>query len=159
MQTTLDTIQDFLSRKRIAMVGISRNPADFSAKLFAEFCRQGYDMVAVNPGAGEIHGKPCFARLQDVQPPVEAALLMTSPGVTEAVIHDCAEAGITSVWMYRSHGKGAVSERAVQFCRERGIRLVPGQCPFMFLPKAAAVHRFHGFVRKIMGSYPRHSPA
>jgi predicted CoA-binding protein len=97
--------------------------------------------------------------VQDIQPPVEAALLMTSPEATETVVSDCAEAGIRRVWMYRAGGKGAVSAKAVAFCRERGMQLVPGQCPFMFLPDAAGVHRLHGFVRKIMGRYPRRTAA
>ena len=159
METSLTTILDFLAHKRIAMVGISRNPTDFSARLFEEFCRRGYDMVPVNPGAQEIHARRSYARLQDIQPPVEAALLMTSPEVTEAVVHDCAEAGIKSVWMYRSHGQGAISAEAIQFCRDRGIAVVPGECPFMFLPETGAIHRLHGFVRRIIGHYPRESAA
>ncbi len=159
MKTSLRTILDFLAHKRIAMVGTSRNPSDFSAKLFEEFCRHGYDMVPINPQAQELHARRCFARLQDVQPPLEAALLMTSPKVTEAVVHDCAEAGIKSVWMYRSHGKRAISSQAIQFCQEQGIDVVPGECPFMFLPETGTVHRMHGFVRKITGSYPRKSAA
>jgi hypothetical protein len=47
----------------------------------------------------------------------------------------------------------------VEFCRERGIRVVPGQCLFMFLPECGAVHRLHGFVRKVMGRYPKHAQA
>ena len=159
METPSEAIQNFLAHNRIAMVGISRNPTDFSAKLFEEFCRRGYDMVPVNPGAQEIHARRSFARLQDVRPPVTAALLMTSPKVTEAVVHDCAEAGVQSVWMYRSHGKGSISAQAVEFCREQGITVIPGECPFMFLPQTGAVHRFHGFVRKITGRYPRASAA
>lgn len=159
METSLKTILDFLAHKRIAMVGISRNPADFSARLFEEFCRQGYDMVPVNPAAQEIHARRSYARLQDIQPPVEAALLMTSPEVTEAVVHDCADAGVKSVWMYRSHGKGAISTPAIEFCQERGIAVVRGECPFMFLPETGAIHRIHGFVRKITGHYPRESAA
>jgi uncharacterized protein len=159
MRASLETIYDFLASKRIAMVGISRNPADFSAKLFEEFCRQGYDMVPVNPAAAEIHAKKCFPRLQDVEPPVDAAILMTSAEVTDAVVRDCAEAGIGRIWMYRAGGKGAVSPRAVQFCQERGIRVVAGECPFMFLPEVAAFHRFHGFLRKITGRYPHRSAA
>ena len=31
---SLETIEDFLARKRIAMAGISRDPANFSVKLF-----------------------------------------------------------------------------------------------------------------------------
>jgi predicted CoA-binding protein len=156
MQTvTLKTIEDFLSQKRIAMVGISRDPASDSGKLFEELCRRGYDIVPVNPNASEVQGRRCFARVQDIQPPVEAALLMTSPEATETVVHDCAETGIRRVWMYRGTGKGSVSAKAIAFCQERGIQVVPGECPFMFLPDTAGFHRFHGFVRKITGRYPR----
>jgi predicted CoA-binding protein len=154
-RASLGTIEDFLAQKRIAMAGISRDPANFSVKLFEELCRRGYDVVPVNPNAAEVQGRQCFARVQDIQPPVEAVLLMTSPEATETVVNDCAVAGIRRVWMYRAAGKGSVSSKAVQFCRERGIQLVPGQCPFMFLPDTAGVHRFHGFVRKITGRYPR----
>jgi len=156
---SLETIEDFLAQKRIAMVGISREPKNFSVMLFEELCRRGYDVVPVKPKTPEVLGRRCFARVQDIQPPVEAALLMTSPEVTDAVVGDCAEAGIRRVWMYRAAGTGAVSEKAVAFCSERGIQVVPGQCPFMFLPNAGAGHRLHGFIRKITGRYPRRRAA
>ena len=152
---SLETIDAFLAQKRIAMVGISRDPRSLSATLFEELCRRGYEVIPVNPNMPEVLGRRCFARVQDIQPRVEAALLMTSPEVTDTVVSDCAEAGIPRVWMYRAIGKGAVSEKAVAFCRERGIEVIPGQCPFMFLPNAAGFHRFHGFLRKITGRYPR----
>jgi len=152
----LETIEDFLAQKRIAMIGVSRNPKDFSAALFEEFRKRGYTMVPVNPNAQEVLGQPCFAHVQEIQPPVDAALLMTTPEITDTVISDCAAAGIHRVWMYRAGGKGAVSAKAVAFCQEHGIQVVPGQCPFMFLPRAAGIHRFHGFVRKIFGTYPKH---
>lgn len=158
-RVTLEIIEDFLAQKRIAMVGISRDPANFSVKLFEELCRRGYDMVPVNPNMVEVHGRRCFGRVQDIQPPVDGVLMMTSPEATETVARDCAEAGILRVWMYRAGGKGAVSPKAVAFCEEEGMRVVPGQCPFMFLPNAAGFHRFHGFIRKITGRYPSHGHA
>jgi len=95
------------------MAGILQDPASDSGKLFEELCRRGYDIVPVNPNASEVHGRRCFARVQDIQPPVEAALLMTSPEATETVVHDCAETGIRRVWMYRGTGKGSVSAKAI----------------------------------------------
>lgn len=156
---TLETIEDFLAQKRIAMIGVSRNPKDFSAALFEELRKLGHDMIPVNPKVSEVMGQPCYARVQDIQPPVDAALLMTKPEITDEVVTDCAAAGIRRVWMYRAGGKGAVSLKAVAFCQERGIQVVPGQCPFMFLPGAAGVHKLHGFVRKITGRYPKHQHA
>lgn len=85
---------DFLTHRRIAMAGISHEPKPFSVTLFEEFCRRGYDVVPVNPNASEVLGQHCFARVQDIQPRIEAALLMTAPEVTEAIVRDCAEAGM-----------------------------------------------------------------
>lgn len=93
--------------------------------------------------------------MQDIRPAVEAALLMTAPEVTEAVVNDCAEAHIRRVWMYQATGQGSVSSKAVEVCRKQSIDVVPGECPFMFLPDAAVYHRIHGFLCKITGSYPK----
>ena len=157
--TSIETIQAFLAQQRVAMVGISRQPKDFSTALFEELCRRGYDVVPVNPNTSEALGRPCFPRVQDIQPAVAAALLMTSPAVTETVVRDCAAAGIRRIWMYRAGGKGAVSDQALRFCREHGISVIAGECPFMFFPNASLIHRCHGFIRKITGSYPQKSAA
>lgn len=156
---SLETIEDFLAKKRIAMVGMSRKPGNFSGMLFEEFCRRGYDMVPVNPGVHELLGRRCFARVQDIEPPVDAVILMTSPSVTETVVRDCAEAGIRFVWMYRAGGEGAVNRSAIDFCHAQDIQVVPGECPFMFWRDAGAGHRLHGFILKILGRYPRRGHA
>jgi predicted CoA-binding protein len=151
----MERIQEFLGTKRLAIVGVSQQPKDFSRALFREFRGRGYEVAPVNPAAQEIDGQRCYARIQEIQPPVTAVLLMTSPAVTDAVVRDCAEAGVERVWMYRAGGKGAVSAEAVGFCESRGIAVIPGECPLMFLPDGAWFHRFHGWVKKIAGAYPR----
>ena len=153
--TVMERIQDFLGEKRFAIVGVSQSPKDFSRTLFREFRERGYDPVPVNPAAPEIEGQPCFPRVQDIQPPVDGVLLMTSPSVTDAVVRDCAEAGIKRVWMYRAGGRGAVTAAAVEFCESSGISVIPGECPLMFLPGGAWFHRFHGLVKKVAHTYPR----
>jgi len=155
--SSMEVIEDFLSQKRIAMAGVSRDQESFSVQLFDELCRRGFDVVPVNPSATEINGRRCFARVRDIQPPVEAVLLMTSPGATEDVVNDCIEAGVRRVWMYRATGDGAVSKRAVALCREHGVEVVPGECPYMFLPKTALYHCIHRWIRKVTGHYPQHT--
>ena len=150
----MKAITAFLNQKRIAMVGVSHQPTDFSRSLFRELLARGYDVVPVNPAAQDIEGRRCFARMQDISPPVEGVLLMTSPAVTDSVVRDSADAGVRQVWMYRGAGRGAVSDAAVEFCESHGMSVIPGECPFMFLPGGSWVHRFHGFVHKIAGVYP-----
>jgi len=154
MVTTAHDIEDFLGQKRLALVGISRNPKDFSRGLFLELTRRGYEVVPVNPFIREVDGVHCFSRVQDVTPPVAAALIMTAPEKSEQVVRDCAAAGIHRVWLHRGAGSGAVSQAAVDFCRERGLSLIEGYCPYMFLPQTPFFHCLHGFFLKLLGKYP-----
>lgn len=159
MASTLEAIQSFLAVKRIALVGLSRKPKHFSVYLFNELLRRGYDIVPVNPGAAMLHGRPCLARVRDIQPPVEAALLLTPPAATDAAVADCAQAGVRRVWMYRAGTRGgSVTESAVNFCREHAIEVIPGECPFMFFPHNG-FHAVHGFLRKLTGRYPKDQAA
>jgi len=148
-------IDDFLGRRRLAMVGVSRNQRDFSRALFREFLRRGYDMVPVHPSAAEIEGRPCARSVRQIEPPVDGVLLMTPARLSYSLVEECAAAGIPRVWMYRAVGRGAVDERAVALCEEKGIAVVPGYCPWMFFEGASLVHRLHASLLKLAGKYPR----
>jgi len=158
-RTSLETVRDFLAQKRIAMIGVSRRKDDFSVLLFEEFRKRGYEMVAVNPGVEEVAGVRCFGRVQEIEPAVDGALLMTSPAVTDSVVLDCVDAGIRRVWLYSSGGQGAVSQSAVALCKAKGIDVVVGECPFMFWKDSGVGHRLHGFVLKILGKFPQRQAA
>jgi len=147
-------IDSFLSCRRIAVVGASRDPKDFSRAVFRAFVERGYDVVPVNAAGGEVDGRRSARRLGEVTPPVDAALLMTPPLASEQVVRECVDAGVTRVWMHRGAGQGAVSPEAVALCRERGIEVVDGECPFMFLPDAGWFHGLHHFFRRLGGRLP-----
>ena len=147
-----DEIADFLGRKRIAVVGVSTDAPSFSRGLFNEFVARGYDVIPVNPKADEIEGRRAYASVRDIDPRPEAVLIMTPAARTDEVVHDCAESGVHSVWMYRAGGKGAVSASAVEFCREHGIHVIPGECPYMFFENCGFPHSFHGWMRKTFSS-------
>jgi predicted CoA-binding protein len=148
------TIRDFLAHKRIAVVGVSHDPKDFSRSLLRTLRQRGYDAVAVNPHVSFVDDVRCFRTLAEIKPPVDGALVVTSPAITDEVVQECARLHIPRVWMYRAGGKGAVSPQAVEFCEEHGIAVVPGECPYMFLQGESWIHRLHGFIKIISGSYP-----
>jgi predicted CoA-binding protein len=152
MDETRIAANAFLGCRRIAVVGHSRDPRSFSRMVADELRRRGYDVVPVNPRAGEVvDGLRCAARVQDVAPPPEAALLFTPPVVSEQVVRDCAEAGVRHVWMHRGMGPGAASAEAIAYCRSHGIDVVTDACVFMHLPDAGVVHRAHGWGRRLFG--------
>ncbi len=153
--TTQEMIDEFLLTKRFAMIGVSRNPKDLSRQLYTEFNRRGYDIVSVNPLSPEIEGKRCYARIQEVSPPVTSALIMVAGAASEKLVQECAEAGISLVWLYGVSGIKNVHPAAVERCAELGIKVITGYCPFMVLPNTSFVHRFHGVVWKMLGKYPQ----
>ncbi|HTS66424.1 MAG TPA: CoA-binding protein [Candidatus Acidoferrales bacterium] len=147
-------IDDFLDQKRFAFVGLSRRPNDFSRALFREFIAKGWNPVPVNPEAVEIEGESCYAHVNDIQPPVDSALLMTSPQATALVAGECVSAGMKRVWFFRGPGSGPLNQQAVDACEAAGVSVIAGECPLMFLPHPVWIHRVHAFVKKIRGTYP-----
>lgn len=144
----------FLAQRRLAVVGVSRDPHDFTRVLLRELKKRQYDVVPVHPWVDRVEDLTCYDRVQSIRPPVDGALLFTPPAITAQVVRDCAEAGVPRVWMHRGAGRGAVNEEAVRFCHEQGIDVVDGACPWMFLPGAGAGHRFHGFLARLFHRHP-----
>ena len=150
MQDT-EPIRRFLACRRLALVRVSRDPKDFSCAVMRAFLERGYDVVPVNPAASgaEVEGRRCLRSVVDVRPPVEAALLLTPPARTAAAAVECVAAGVRRIWMHRGVGAGAASPEALALCARAGVEVVPGACPFMYLPDAGLPHRIHGFIHRL----------
>jgi uncharacterized protein len=143
----MERARQFLGARRVALVGVSRDPRGFSRAVMRELLRRGYDVVPVNPALAEAEGRRCLARVQDAAPPVEGALLLTPSARTEEAVRDCIAAGVRQVWMHRGVGAGSASPEAVALCRSHGVEPVTDLCPFMALPGAGWFHRAHAFLR------------
>ena len=151
---THELIDDFMAQKRLTIIGVSRNEKDFSRALFREFLQRGYDAIPVNPNATVVEGRRCFARVGDITPGIGSVLLMTPPAESAPLLREAIEAGVTRVWIYRTLGHRATHDDVVALCREKGIGLIEGYCPFMFFPEPQFFHRMHGFFLKLVGTYP-----
>ena len=143
MLTGLAAVQDVLAQPRIALAGVSRSERDFSRYIFRELVKRGIDVVPVNPNASEIEGRKCFGSVAVVEPPVTAAIVMTSSDAAPRVVEECGAAKIPRVWL----GRGINSPEAVRYCEEHGITYVNGECPMMFLPGGEWFHGLHRFVK------------
>ena len=152
--SSMAVIEDFLAQNRIAVVGVSSNPKDLSRSLVKTLRQRGYEAFAVNPGMSSVDDAPCYASLKEIPSTLDGVIVMTSPAVTDEVVQECAALHIPRVWMYRAGGQGAVSPQALEFCGDHAIKVVPGECPYMFFSGEHWVHRLHGFVKRIAGAYP-----
>lgn len=155
MQTVnIEQIEEFLKLGRIAMVGVSRDPRDFSRVLFDELVKRGYDVVPLNPNTELIGETPCYPRLTSIEEPVEGVLVMTPKTQTAQVCDDAIAARVPRVWLYSAIGHGAVDPAAAEKCRQAGLDVIEGHCPYMFLEDTAWYHKAHGSLLALFGKYP-----
>src|ERR1035437_10739260 len=110
--TSKQQVDDFLALKRIAVVGVSRDPKGFGTVLWQALRPRLYEAIPVNPNAKEIDGQPCFARVTDIKPGVDGVLIMTPKTATDDIVRDCAAAGVKHVWMYGGVAPGAATDTA-----------------------------------------------
>jgi uncharacterized protein len=147
---------EFLAHKRIAVTGVSRNPQGHGSNVVYQRLRQrGYEVFAVNPNTDQVEGDVSYHDLKSIPGGVEAVVIGTRPEIAEDTMRECADLGITHVWMHRSFGKGSVSDAATDYGRKHGITVIDGGCPLMFEPTADGGHKVMRFVFTMTGKVPR----
>ena len=147
---------EFLTRKRVAVTGVSRTPQGHGSNVVYQRLRQrGYTVFAVNPQAGQVEGDTCYPDLASIPGGVDWVVIGTRPQTAEATIRECADLGITRVWMHRGPGAGSVSHSAAEYGRQRGITVIEGGCPCMFGPTADPGHKAMRLVFTAAGKVPR----
>ena len=154
MVTTNEAASEFLACKRIAVTGVSRRPKEHGSNtVFKRLRDRGYEVFAVNPNTDEVEGTRAYPDLRSIPGGVEAVVIGTAPARAEGTMRECAELGISHVWMHRSYGQGSVNPAATTYGREHGITVIDGGCPLMFDPTADFAHKvmrvvFRGHVPK-----------
>jgi uncharacterized protein len=142
MQSIKEAASEFLANKRVAVTGVSRTPKDHGSNtVYKRLRERGYEVFAVNPNADEVEGDPCYQDLKSVPGGVQAVVIGTRPSIAEDTMRECAELGITQVWMHRGPGAGSVSAAATDYGRAQGITVIDGGCPLMFGPTGDFGHK------------------
>jgi hypothetical protein len=145
----IDLIEEFLDKKTIAVVGVSRkgkNPANLILKKFKS---AGYETYGINPKATEIDGEKCYPDIGSLPIKPEAVMLAGPPGVSESAVLDCIEGKVSIVWMHRGMGEGSYSEKAEEECKANGIKVITNGCPMMFVGKVDPFHRVFRWFKKM----------
>ena len=148
---TRAVIDDFLAQRRLAFVGASHDPKEFSASVYRSLRERGYELLPVNPHAEEVEGDACYHDVADLPDGVDGAIVMVPAAASAEVVQACIDRGIPRVWLHKGAGPSSVSEEAVGLCREHGLEVVDGACPMMFAEPVSWFHRVHRFERRLTG--------
>ena len=142
MQSINQAAAVFLASRRVAVTGVSRTPQTHGANnVYRRLRERGDQVFAVNPNTDRVEGDRCYQDLKSIPGGVEAVVIGTRPEIAGDTIRECAELGITRVWMHRGPGAGSVSAAATSYGRAHAITVIDGGCPLMFAPTADLGHK------------------
>jgi predicted CoA-binding protein len=150
MNTQAD-VDAFLSEKKLAIVGLSRDPMSFSAGALKQLLAGGYQVFPINPNAGEVHGHTCWPDMASLPEKVNAAIFFTPPALTEQVLPQVAAAGVKKVWLQQ----GTDSPAVLKLCADHQLQTVSKQCIMMFAEPIASFHKFHRGIKRFFGGMPK----
>lgn len=148
--TSKKIVEEFLTQKKFAVVGVSRKKTKFGNAIYRELKQKGYEVFPVNPNMNSFEGDICYPDLFSLPEKVDAIIINVPPVQTEKVVREAMEAGINKVWLQQ----GSQSEDAVKYCEENNIDCVSNECILMFAQPSVFIHRAHKFIWGVLGKLP-----
>ncbi|MEW6652895.1 MAG: CoA-binding protein [Bacteroidota bacterium] len=150
--TYKEKVDDFLSQKKIAIAGVSRNPqTEVGNAIYKKFKEAGYTLFPINPNAEFVEGSKCYKNLFETPEKADAVFIAANPAAAPEIINQCIENGIKRVWFHRGIGNGSYNKGAAQLGEKNGMIVIHNGCPMMFIKGADPFHRFVGCVKKMLG--------
>ena len=120
-----EEIKSLLRRvKSIAVVGFSPKPGRASHGVASQMQRFGYRIIPVRPGISVGLGEKAYPDLLSVPGAIDLANVFRSGEYLPAVVEQCLQRGIKTIWMQEGAEHEASAERALA----AGMTVVMGRC-------------------------------
>lgn len=120
----MNLINEYLCQKHFAVIGSFRDESKYAYKILKNLKQKGYRVYPVNPRLKEVEGVKCYPSILDIVEPIDVVNIVTPPVVTEQIVKQCLQKGITRVWMQ----PGAESKKAIEYCNIHNIKVVYNAC-------------------------------
>lgn len=141
--------KDFIQERRVALVGVSRNPQKFGQGVMRELKARGYEVFPVHPTVEEFDGIKCYPSLEALKGKVDAVWVGVKPEKGAEVLRAAAGIGVKKVWIQQ----GGESAELESLGKELGLNLVTRRCILMYAEPVGPLHGFHRFFVKLFGQY------
>jgi len=122
-----DLVKDFLKQRSFAVAGSFRNESKYAYRILKTLKEKGYEVYPVNPSLREVDGLRCYPNIKEIPDSVDVVDIVTPPQITEKIVRECKEKGISKVWIQ----PGAESKTVIEFCKDNGIKVVFNLCIMM----------------------------
>lgn len=120
---TDEQIHDFLSMKKVAVVGMSKNSSKAAHYVPKYLSENGYDITPVNP-TNEILGKKSYDIVSEIDRDIEIIDIFRPSDQVLTVIQDAIKKKPKVIWLQ----EGIHNPDAEELARKEGIHVVFNRC-------------------------------
>ncbi len=127
---TREAIARLFNPRGVAVIGASTNPSKIGYRIVENIVRSGYGgaICPVNPKGGEILGHRVYAALEDVEQPIDVAVLSVPADHVLAAVSECAAKGVAHLVVVTSGfseiGNIAQEKELVTLAHRHGMRVL-----------------------------------
>lgn len=119
-------IQTFFNAERYAVAGASKDRAKYGNKVLRAFLQNELSAYPIHPSEDTIEGRTVYSDLTSLwesgEDPVPSLAIITPPSITEKIVREAIDCGVTAIWMQ----PGAESEEAIKTATGVGLTVVAG---------------------------------
>lgn len=108
----------------IAMIGASPDPDKPSYGVMQYLLEQGYKVIPVRPGEGEVLGIPVVNSLAEIDGPIHMVDVFRKSEAAPEIAREAVAVGATSLWLQ----PGCVSDEAGEIARAAGLAFAQDLC-------------------------------
>lgn len=149
--TNAESIKKFLELKNIAVVGVSRSKSGFGLAVYDHLKKNGYTVFGINRKGGFCGNIRLYNSLFEIGQKIDGIVTVIPPAETEIIVQEAYDLDITNIWMQL----GSDSQNAIDFCESKKMTSIYKECILMFAEPVKSIHKFHRFINKITGKYPK----
>lgn len=140
-------IDEFISCKKLALIGMSRSDKKFGNIAAKELLAKGFEIFPVHPETLEIDGIICYPNLKALEGKVEALWISIPPPKVSEVLEEAAGIGLKKIWLQQ----GSWSTEVKQCIDRLGLEVITKKCILMYAPPVKSFHKFHRTIKGIFG--------
>jgi len=120
-----DQIDQLLSLKTWAIVGLSNNSERAAYGVAKLLIEKGHTVIPVHPKSESVHGQTGFAKLSDIPVSVDVVDIFVNSALAGAVVDEAIAIGAKGVWLQLD----VIDASAVTRAHDAGLLAVMNHCP------------------------------
>ena len=110
--------------RNVAVVGLSPNPDRPGNEVARYLLANGYNVIPVNPGEGEVLGLRSYPTLEDVPEPIEIVDVFRPSEYVSDIARSAVQIGAKVLWTEL----GVISAEGAEIAASAGLQVVMDRC-------------------------------